>query len=73
MVLGDFGASLKLAEDALVIGRTRNHPFSLAWALLTVAINCRCFGKFDDALSACDEGVSICQRFGFVARNAGFH
>jgi tetratricopeptide (TPR) repeat protein len=72
LILGDFEASLKLAEDALAIGRIRNHPFSLAWALLTIATVYHFFGRYDDALSACDEGTSICKRFGFTARETGF-
>jgi tetratricopeptide (TPR) repeat protein len=39
---------------------------------LAIAIVYYYFGRYDDALSACDEGTSICQRFGFTARETGF-
>jgi tetratricopeptide (TPR) repeat protein len=61
---------MKYHDEALPIARLRNHPFSIAWALLMAGRVNRLLGNYSDAISASKEAISICQRYGFPAREA---
>jgi class 3 adenylate cyclase/tetratricopeptide (TPR) repeat protein len=67
-VLGYFDRCLALAQEALEIARSRNHAFTIAWALQGKA---RAYGNvaaYADQLACAEEAASICERHGFEAR-----
>jgi len=60
--LGHFGHCLSLGERALVLARSRNHAFSVAWAIVAAARAYRHAGQFDEAIRIGNEGIAICQK-----------
>jgi tetratricopeptide (TPR) repeat protein len=70
VILGRFDIVMTYHDEALPIARLRNHPFSIAWALLMAGRVNRLLGDYNDAISVSKEAISICQRYGFPAREA---
>ena len=67
-ILGHFGRLASMAEEGLAIARSRQHAFTLAWALLPFGTSRRILGRHSEALAAFDESRAICERHGFQAR-----
>jgi tetratricopeptide (TPR) repeat protein len=66
--LGHFGHCLSLGERALVLARSRNHAFSVAWAIVAAVRAYRHAGQFDEAIRIGNEGITICQKHELWAR-----
>ena len=68
LCMGEVDTSLHLITRSLRVASDIGHAFSIAWGLMTLG-RYRCIlGSYSDSIAPLDEGMRICERFGYSAR-----
>ena len=57
-----------LAHEALNRARAINHPYSIAWCLVTVTRNALVLGQYSEVLRTIRESIELCERYGYGSR-----
>ncbi len=66
--LGCIDTCMRLSTHSLKVARDLSHSFSIAWSLMTLGRHLCTLGLYADAIAPLEEGIRICNQFGYSPR-----